>query len=404
MSDLNPTYSVSELNSNIRHVLEGGFSQIWVTGEISNFHHHPASGHMYFTLKDVSCEMRCAMFRSHNQFLNFKPSEGMEVRVLGDVTLFESRGQIQLKLSRMEPSGIGDLYKAFETLKRSLETEGLFNQEFKRPIPAYPSKVGLVTSGSGAAYRDILNVLNRRAPHVHVTLKSVQVQGDGAAKKIAAAIQDFNQEPDFVDVLIIGRGGGSIEDLWAFNEEVVARAIFKSSIPIISSVGHETDFTISDFVADLRAPTPSAGAELATPALKDLIEMLHQFQRKMDMFVQHRINQKWTLIDQIEKQLFLLQPVRKIQRQYDKLDQLHHRLRQTTQSSVTTLKQHIEYLTKQMMNLSPNQVLDRGYAIPFDSNGQIIRKANQLEIGEYFSLKTAKGTLGAEKTSDISEA
>jgi len=404
MSELNPTFTVSELNSNIRHVLEGGFSQIWVTGEISNFHHHPASGHMYFTLKDSSCEMRCAMFRSHNQFLNFKPSEGMEVRVLGDVTLFESRGQIQLKLSRMEPAGVGDLFKAFEALKSSLESEGFFQEDIKQPIPPYPTTVGVVTSGSGAAYRDIVNVLTRRAPHVSIVLKSVQVQGDGASQQIASAIQQFNQDTQKVDVLIVGRGGGSLEDLWAFNEEVVARAIFESTIPIISAVGHETDFTIADFVADLRAPTPSAGAELAAPALEDLLNLLSQFQHKMATSIAHRFNQNWTLIDQIEKRLSLLQPQRKIQRQQEKVDQLYHRLSHSAHITISTFKQHLNFLQKQLINLSPTQVLDRGYAIPFDTGGQIIRQANQLNVGDSFTLKTAKGTMGAEKTSDIPEA
>ena len=249
MSELRSQYTVSELNTQIRHLLENSLSDIWVTGEISNFHHHPSSGHMYFTLKDGRGEMRCVMFRGANQFLKFMPNEGMEVRVYGSVTIYEQRGQVQFKVSKMEPAGLGDLFKAFEALKLSLASEGLFDSEHKKTIPKFPSTIGVVTSSSGAALRDILNVLERRAPHVNVIVRSAKVQGNGSALDISKAIIEFNEFKN-VDIIIVGRGGGSIEDLWAFNEEMVARSYFESTIPIVSAVGHETDFTIADFVAD----------------------------------------------------------------------------------------------------------------------------------------------------------
>ena len=228
--------SVSDLNSKIRYSLENNLSSVWVKGELSNFHHHPSSGHMYFTLKDDKNEIRCAMFRINNQFLNFSPNDGVSVRLFGDVTFFEQRGSIQIKVSMMEEDGVGDLFRAFEKMKTNLEKEGLFDNKHKKSLPLYPDKVGIITSGSGAAVRDIINVLGRRAPHVTLVLKSVKVQGDGASNEISEAIELFNRNKN-VDLMIIGRGGGSIEDLWAFNEEIVARSIFKSSIPIISAVG-----------------------------------------------------------------------------------------------------------------------------------------------------------------------
>jgi len=400
MSDLNHSFTVSELNHHIRHCLEDGFSQIWVNGEISNFHHHPASGHMYYTLKDKKGEIRCAMFRSHTQFLKFKPTNGMEIRVLGDVTMYEARGQVQLKVVKMEEAGIGDLYKAFEAMKQSLAEEGLFDESVKKLIPPYPKKIGVITSGSGAAYRDIVNVLTRRAPHVQLHLISVQVQGEGASQQISKAIQRINLDSD-IDVVILGRGGGSLEDLWAFNEENVARAIFASAIPIISAVGHETDFTIADFVADLRAPTPSAGAELASPALNDLLEKLDDYQERCLLSIQHQLRQHWMLNDQFEKRITSLKPQKRIQQQQEKLDQLSHQLNQLNLTSLTYRKDHTDHLLKQITNLGPSQVLHRGYAIPFNEAGEIIRQADQLDVGDSFVLKTASGSLGAKKTSHI---
>ena len=402
MSEFQDCYTVSNLNRKIRDLLEYQLIDIWVKGEISNFHHHPSSGHMYFTLKDGGSELRCTMFRMNNSYLKFKPSDGMEVRLFGLVTVYEKRGQVQFKVTNMEPLGLGDLYRAYELLKRSLDEEGLFDDRHKIKIPPYPNKIGIITSGSGSAYQDILNVLSRRNPNIDVLLKSVKVQGNGSAEEIVDAIEIFNNYDD-VDLLVIARGGGSIEDLWSFNEEKVARAIFDSSIPIISGIGHETDYTITDFVSDLRAPTPSAAAELAVPQLDDLLSYLAETKNRLIRSVIQLLEQKWQIKDQLQKRASYQQPIKKIERQFEKLNFLHDRSVKLINVKYEKWFQHTEYLSKQLLSLGPKQVLERGYAIPFNQSGEIIRRADQISIGEGFELKTAKGSLGAKKTSDISK-
>ncbi len=402
MSEFQDCYTVSNLNRKIRDLLEYQLIDIWVKGEISNFHHHPSSGHMYFTLKDGGSELRCTMFRMNNSYLKFKPSDGMEVRLFGLVTVYEKRGQVQFKVTNMEPLGLGDLYRAYELLKRSLDEEGLFDDRHKMKIPPYPNKIGIITSGSGSAYQDILNVLSRRNPNIDVLLKSVKVQGNGSAEEIVDAIEIFNNYDD-VDLLVIARGGGSIEDLWSFNEEKVVRAIFDSSIPIISGIGHETDYTITDFVSDLRAPTPSAAAELAVPQLDDLLSYLAETKNRLIRSVIQLLEQKWQIKDQLQKRASYQQPIKKIERQFEKLNILHDRSVKLINVKYEKWFQHTEYLSKQLLSLGPKQVLERGYAIPFNQSGEIIRRADQISIGEGFELKTAKGSLGAKKTSDISK-
>ena len=401
MSEFQDCYTVSNLNRKIRNLLEYQLIDIWVKGEISNFHHHSSSGHMYFTLKDGGSELRCTMFRMNNSYLKFKPSDGMEVRLFGLVTVYEKRGQVQFKVTNMEPLGLGDLYRAYELLKRSLDEEGLFDDRHKIKIPPYPNKIGIITSGSGSAYQDILNVLSRRNPNIDVLLKSVKVQGNGSAEEIVDAIEIFNNYDD-VDLLVIARGGGSIEDLWSFNEEKVARAIFDSSIPIISGIGHETDYTITDFVSDLRAPTPSAAAELAVPQLDDLLSYLAETKNRLIRSVIQLLEQKWQIKDQLQKRASYQQPIKKIERQFEKLNILHDRSVKLINVKYEKWFQHTEYLSKQLLSLGPKQVLERGYAIPFNESGEIIRRADQISIGESFELKTAKGSLGAKKTSNIS--
>ena len=400
MSEFQDCFTVSNLNIRIRELLEHRFTDVWVKGEISNFHHHPSSGHMYFTLKDTGSEIRCAMFRINNSYLKFKPNDGMEVRLFGLVTVFEKRGQVQLKVSIMEPLGLGDLYKSFELLKKSLNEEGLFLEKHKEKIPPYPNHIGIITSGSSSACQDILNVLSRRAPNINVLILSVRVQGDGAADEIVQAINTFNEHSG-VDVLILARGGGSIEDLWSFNEEKVARAIFSSSIPIISGIGHETDFTIADFVSDLRAPTPSAAAELAAPLLDDILLSISETQSRLIRSMKNQLEKKWQIKDQVDKRLANQQPVTKIERQSEKLSQLYKRFILAIDIKCEKYSKHTESLSKQLINLGPKHVLERGYAIPFDQSGNIIRRANQISVGEEFALKTARGSLSAKKTSDI---
>jgi len=400
MSEFQDCFTVSNLNIRIRELLEHRFTDVWVKGEISNFHHHPSSGHMYFTLKDTGSEIRCAMFRINNSYLKFKPNDGMEVRLFGLVTVFEKRGQVQLKVSIMEPLGLGDLYKSFELLKKSLNEEGLFLEKHKEKIPSYPINIGIITSGSSSACQDILNVLSRRAPNINVLILSVRVQGDGAADEIVQAINTFNEHSG-VDVLILARGGGSIEDIWSFNEEKVARAIFSSSIPIISGIGHETDFTIADFVSDLRAPTPSAAAELAAPLLDDMLLSISETQSRLIRSMKNQLEKKWQIKDQVDKRLANQQPVTKIERQSEKLSQLYKRFILAIDIKCEKYSKHTESLSKQLINLGPKHVLERGYAIPFDQSGNIIRKADQISVGEEFALKTARGSLSAKKTSDI---
>ena len=400
MSEFQDCFTVSNLNIRIRELLEHRFTDVWVKGEISNFHHHPSSGHMYFTLKDTGSEIRCAMFRINNSYLKFKPNDGMEVRLFGLVTVFEKRGQVQLKVSIMEPLGLGDLYKSFELLKKSLNEEGLFLEKHKEKIPSYPINIGIITSGSSSACQDILNVLSRRAPNINVLILSVRVQGDGAADEIVQAINTFN-EYGGVDVLILARGGGSIEDIWSFNEEKVARAIFSSSIPIISGIGHETDFAIADFVSDLRAPTPSAAAELAAPLLDDILLSISETQSRLIRSMKNQLEKKWQIKDQVDKRLANQQPVTKIERQSEKLSQLYKRFILAIDIKCEKYSKHTESLSKQLINLGPKHVLERGYAIPFDQSGNIIRRADQISVGEEFDLKTARGSLSAKKTSDI---
>jgi len=278
-SELDPqhVYSVAEITREIKVLLETTIPVIWVEGEISNLKFH-SSGHLYFSLKDKDSQIGGVMWRSRNASLFFTPQDGIKVLAMGKVTVYEKRGYYQFDVIKMQPAGIGELQLAFEQLKNRLQEEGLFDEEIKKPLPQYPEKIGIVTSPTGAAIQDLLNILNRRSPGIEISLKPVKVQGEGAAPEIATAIDEFN-EYGKVDVLIIGRGGGSLEDLWAFNEEVVARAIFRSNIPVISAVGHEIDFSISDFVADLRAPTHSAAAELAVLDRAELLNRILQYRK-----------------------------------------------------------------------------------------------------------------------------
>lgn len=279
--------TVTQLTSLIRGVLEENFEHVWVEGEVSNLA-MPSSGHLYFTLKDAGAQIRCVMFRASARALKFRPRDGLGLIVRGRLSVFEPRGEYQLILEYLEPRGIGALQLAFDQLKERLAKEGLFDEGHKKSIPKLPQRIGVVTSATGAAIHDILNVLDRRFANVEILIRPVKVQGEGAAEEVAAAIKDFNQFRD-IDVMIIGRGGGSLEDLWAFNEEVVARAMHASKIPIISAVGHEVDLTIADFVADLRAPTPSAAAELVVKSKEELAAGLEAFSHRLSQAIKHRL-------------------------------------------------------------------------------------------------------------------
>ena len=393
-------FTVSELNSRLKNILESSLDNILVTGEISNFHNHPSSGHMYFTLKDNNGELRSAMFRRCNAQLNFNPINGLEVKVSGSVTFYEKKGQTQLVVSKMEPAGQGSFFKAFEELKRTLRVKGFFDPIHKKVIPRFPRAIGLVTSGSGAAIKDILNILKRRAPHVEIIVRSASVQGENSAEDISKAILDFNNYA-LVDVIVLGRGGGSIEDLWAFNEKIVAETIFLSSIPIISAVGHETDFTISDFTADLRAPTPSAAAELVSESIKNILISLDNYNFTMLNAVNKIIERKSFIIDSLDNRLIIQKPDSKISRQIKKFSQYKKSLIDLIDSKLKSLEEGQSSLNKQLSALGPNNVLKRGYSIALNKSGKIIYKSKNLKVGESFSLKMSDGNLKAEKISEI---
>ena len=388
--------SVSDLNSKIRYSLERDLSSIWVKGELSNFHHHPSSGHMYFTLKDELNEIRCAMFRANNQFLKFNPLDGMSIRLFGDLTFYEQRGSIQIKVSIMEEDGVGDLHKAYEKMKATLEKEGLFDKKYKKVLPRYPKIIGIITSESGAAIKDIFNVLGRRAPQVKLILKSVKVQGHDSSNQIAKAIESFNSK-NCVDILIIGRGGGSIEDLWAFNEEVVARAIFKSLIPIISAVGHETDFSISDFVSDVRAPTPSAAAEIAVVSNDAILNNLKILEKQIIDLTMLILEKYWLRKDQLERRISISKPQARILNSLESLDKYYERLIYINKQNFSRYKNNLESLLKRLVGLGPDNVLERGFSIPTDDKGNIIKSPDQIKVGETFNLKMAKGSIKGKK-------
>ncbi len=374
-------YSVSELTREIRLLLESSFPEIWVQGEISNFSRH-TSGHIYFSLKDDKAQISCVMWQSRNQNLFFTPQDGMKVLVQGRVTVFEKRGSYQLNVLQLQPAGVGELQLAFEQLKNRLREEGLFSPEFKKPIPRYPQRVGVVTSPTGAAIRDLISILHRRFPALEIILNPVRVQGEGAALEIARAIDEFN-EFGGVDVLIVGRGGGSLEDLWAFNEEVVARAVFRSQIPVVSAVGHEVDFTICDFVADLRAPTPSAAAELVAPNRNELSAQLRGYREKMTAALLNLVDSRKDKLQRIRSSYGFRQPLDLVRQQVQRLDEIQRNLNQLAMHRLALSREKINGLNKRLALLDHHNVLKRGYSICF-------RRADRKLITDAALLKTAE--------------
>lgn len=387
--------SVSALTIQIKEVLRDSFPSVWVEGEISNFIHH-GSGHMYFTLKDEKAEIRCVMFRGYNQYLRFTPENGMKVLVQGAVTVYEIRGTYQIMVQSMQPAGIGTLYIAFEALKKRLAEEGLFDEDRKLPLPDYPFYVGVITSGTGAAVQDITNILTRRAPHIEIILRPTLVQGDGAAKDIVSALQEFEAWGE-VDVLILGRGGGSLEDLWPFNEERVARAITECTIPIISAVGHETDYTIADFVADFRAPTPSAAAEIVSPAKQDLLSILTETERRIGESVKNLIEYWWQRLDGLTTRYGFQQPAILLEQKKKRLTELNDRIAQQITYILSLQMAKFQGISKRLIASSPKSILNRGYSIAYNlPDGQIINSVKKMSPGKEFGLWMADGELVAE--------
>ena len=390
--------SVSELTVKIKDLIESNFSSVVVRGEISNFTHH-SSGHMYFTLKDKHSELRAVMFKGKNSSLVFNPKNGTDVVIQGNLSIYEMRGQYQIIAQHMEPAGIGALFLAFEELKKRLLAEGLFDKSKKKPIPKFPSTIGIVTSRTGAALRDMLIIFKRRAPQVKIIVRPALVQGSEASNDIIAAIKDLSLQQD-VDLIIIGRGGGSIEDLWPFNDEALAREIFKCSKPIISAVGHETDITISDMVADLRAPTPSAAAEIAINNILEISQSIENNLIRLRNLIESKIATAWQTFDSLSERHFLQKPKMVFIRQKEKIDRLKNNLSLSMNKIISLKKSSAINLFTHLDALSPNNTLNRGYSIAYNKDRLIIRDPNDIDSGESFTLKTGKGEMAAIKKSN----
>jgi exodeoxyribonuclease VII large subunit len=432
--------SVSELNRQAKHLLEASFLQVWVEGELSGFS-RPSSGHWYFSLKDRKCQVRCAMFRGMNQRIRTPPKEGDQVRIRGKVTLYENRGDFQIIVEHVEPAGLGALQQAFEELKRKLLAEGLFEQARKKPLPSLPRHIGVVTSPTGAAIHDILTVLARRCSAIPVTLYPTAVQGKAATADIVRAIEAA-QNHGVADVLIIGRGGGSLEDLWCFNEESVARAIAACRIPTVSAVGHEVDVTIADFVADLRAPTPSAAAEKISPDQSDWLkqlrdrefrlsnaieqalkrlgtqlghlsarlrdprrELLEKAQRmdELEIRLQKAIRQRLTNVgvrsDHLRQRLIMQSPRRQLSDSRAALGRASERLSSVMHQGLKQKRDNLEHAAQTLNVVSPLATLGRGYAIVRDSNQNILRDTSDINPGDTISARVARGEMTAKVTS-----
>ena len=378
--------SVSELNRLAREVLQTSFPLFWVSGEVSNFT-RAASGHWYFSLKDASAQVRCVMFKGRNSYVDFTPREGDKIEARATVTLYEARGDFQLTVESMQQAGLGDLFEAFEKLKLKLQNEGLFETARKQPIPAYAKTIGIVTSADAAALHDVLTTLKRRNPNTAVIIYPTPVQGKGAAETIAKAINLANKRQE-VDTLIICRGGGSMEDLWQFNEEVVARAIANCTIPTISGVGHETDFTICDFVADVRAATPTAAAELACQDVSHLKQKLTNITQQLNRHMMLTFNERAQRLDFLARRL--ISPAQKLEAQADYVKQLQKRLNYSMQQRMQKYLQYYTQLKTSIEQLSPQAVLARGYAI-ITSDHKTITNSNQLQIGQSLHIQLHTG-------------
>lgn len=383
-------YSVSELTREIKYLLEEAWPAVWLQGEISNFVHH-SSGHMYFSLKDSEAQISVVLWRQRAQALGFIPRDGMSVQALGQVRVYEKRGNYQFDVSKMMPAGVGDLQKAFEKLKAKLAAEGLFDEEHKKPIPAFPQTIGVITSPTGAAIRDIVHIVQRRMPSTRIILRPTVVQGQDAAEDICCAIREFN-DYGRVDVLIVGRGGGSLEDLWAFNEEEVARAIYGSRIPVVSAVGHEIDFTIADFVADLRAPTPSAAAELVTPVREDLLENVQLLLARCYQNVARSLLLKRERLERMRSHYGLRRPGDVILQKRQRIDELYARMENQLRQRLTLERRNVLHYQQLTASLGPASVLKRGYAIcVHPDTGQTITQVASLHPGDAVQVTMMDG-------------
>ena len=387
--------TVSELNKYIKNKVDEDeyLNNVYVKGEISNFKHH-YTGHMYFTLKDEKSLIKCVMFKSSTSTLKFVPKDGMKVLVFGTLAVYEAGGVYQIYCKAMQEDGIGDLYKQYEELKNKLEKEGLFRNEHKKKIPLMPKTIGVLTSQTGAVIRDIINVSTRRNPNVHIKLYPVPVQGMGAAEKIVEAIKIVNEQK-IVDVIILARGGGSIEDLWPFNEEILARAIYESQIPIISAVGHETDFTIADFVADLRAPTPSAAAELAQADIYEIKRKIESYKDRYKQSLKKKIELMRLKYEKIMASRVFTDPLKKINENYLNIDMKMKSMQTAIQNILNENKVKTKNYILKLDALSPLKTLARGYSIT-EHNGKILKSIKQVKENDEIGIRLEDGKIFAK--------
>ncbi len=387
--------SVTELNQYVKNKVASDefLNSVYVAGEISNFKHH-YTGHMYFTLKDENALIKCVMFKNATTHLTFLPKDGMKVNVLGSVGVFERDGVYQIYVQAMQEDGIGNLYAKYEQLKEKLEQEGLFDEAHKKKIPFMPNIIGVLTSNTGAVIRDIINVSTRRNPNVYIRLLPIPVQGEGAAVKIVEAIELMN-EKKLADVIILARGGGSLEDLWPFNEEIVARAIYASELPVVSSVGHETDFTIADFVADLRAPTPSAAAELVVADRKDLKNTMDSYENRLKLSLTRKTQLMRLQLEKCMNSIVYKEPFQKINQYYLQVDRLNQQIEEAMNKKIKELKMDFSQKITKLDALSPLKTLSRGYCIA-EINGEIVARAEKLKSDMEVDLKFQDGEVKAK--------
>ena len=383
--------TVTDLNKYIKNKVDNDeyLNNVLVKGEISNFKHH-YTGHMYFTLKDENSLIKCIMFKSYTPNLKFVPKDGMKVMILGTVSVFERDGVYQIYCKAMQEDGMGSLYTAYEELKAKLEKQGLFDAQHKKPIPKFPKSIGVLSASTGSVIRDIINVSTRRNPNCYIKLLPVPVQGKGAGEKIAEAIKIMN-EYKLADVIILARGGGSLEDLWPFNEEVVAHAIFESELPIISAVGHETDFTIADFVADLRAPTPSAAAELAVPNVNDLILDLEKYNNRFKNSLKKKIELMRLRYEKCMANRVFKEPLQKINERYLLIDRIVKQMEKEITNKVKDDRTKMVELITKLDNLSPLKTLSRGYSLTTNAKGSIIKSVNDVKKDDELKIRFQDG-------------
>lgn len=389
-------FSVWELTRYVKNLLlkDERLQSLWVKGEISDFR-QPSSGHLYFNLKDRDSSLRCVMFRGKNRFLKFTPREGQEVIVRGSLSLYEKAGVYQVYVEEMLPGGPGDLNQAFERLKEKLAEEGLFDNRHKKRIPFLPQRVALITSPTGAALRDIITTARRRSPGTRLLVIPVSVQGAGAAAEISEALKRVNRLK-ICDVIILARGGGSLEELWSFNEEAVARSIFQSEIPVVSAIGHETDYTLADFTADLRAATPTAAAELAVPCREDLLERVQHLKERLKAIMKRDVAQEKRYLEKLASSRALLVPAELTARLHQSLDHLGEKLSQAMDRRLSARREGLALAGARLQGVSPLQILARGYTLVEDSRGNLVTRAAALEVNNLIRVRFQDGSAGCQ--------